>query len=124
MMIPQKNITEYVTCGEVMNNDLIIKFKNSLNAFPEHEQEIRYFQQVSGGYDSFGYELAYTTVEYSIAELQDGDYTGTFISYEGNEALLEDKEHYELFYGDLPSQFYWIDLEDYFNIFLKNKFDK
>ncbi len=113
------NITEYVTCGEVMN-DLIIKFKNSLNAFPKHLQEIRYFQKISGGFDSFGYELAYTTVEYSIAELQDGDYTGTFISYEGNEALLEDKEHYELSYGDLPSQFFWIDLEDYFNIFENN----
>ena len=55
------NITEYVTCGEVMNNDLIIKFKNSLNAFPKHEQEIRYFQKVSGGYDSFGVEQSIKT---------------------------------------------------------------
>jgi hypothetical protein len=52
-------------------NDLIIKFKNSLNAFPKHLQEIRYFQN-------------------------------------------------ELSYGDLPSQFFWIDLEDYFNIFENN----
>jgi len=29
-------------------NDLIIKFKNSLNAFPKHLQEIRYFQSAFG----------------------------------------------------------------------------
>ena len=105
-----------------MNGKLTIHFLDSNTYLPKHGQEIRYFKKVSGGFDSYGYELSYTTFNCSIAEMLDGDYTGTFISYDGNESLLEDNDHYELWYHDangdaLPEQFYWIDLDHYFRIF-------
>lgn len=105
-----------------MNGKLTIEFLDSNTYLPKPGQEIRYFKKVSGGFDSYGYELGYTTFACCIAEMQDGDYTGTFIVYDGNESSLEDTDHYELYYHDdngdpLPEQFYWIDLDQYFRIF-------
>lgn len=105
---------------------LSLKFYNSDLKYPRHKQEIQYFKNVYEGFDHYGYELTWTTVEYEIMEIQDEDYTGTSIVYDADtKKLLKDKEHYKLGYIDsngiyLPSQFFWMDVEQFFNV-LNNK---